>query len=178
MNKTIAPLAALLLGTVLAQTAPATTAPAAPAQPSPIQIETTQARVETVEQEGRTVERLVALPNTAQANPGQLLQQTVMVRNTLTRPVTGLKIDLPVPQGMVFVNTAATLQNIRTEFSFDGGRTFGPAPLKRRVTVTENGQQVTREVTVQPSEYTNVRWYLAELPARGEARLGMRVRVR
>ena len=63
-------------------------------------------------------------------------------------------------------------------FSRDGGKTFGQAPLKKLVTVTEDGKTVQREVVVPPAEYTAVRWVVSALKPDTTLKLGFRVKVK
>ena len=70
-----------------------------------------------------------------------------------------------------------TVAGVTTLYSVDG-KTFGPAPLKKTVTVTENGRSVLKEVEVKPSEYTTVRWTVPELGVDQTLKLGYRIQVK
>lgn len=155
----------VLLGTALAQSA------------SPLVLTLTQSLIQTVQVGGKAAEKRT--PGHTKVRPGELLAQTVTARNVSARPLANVAVKLPVPAGMVYVAPdGAAHAGVRTEYSIDGGKTFAPAPLKKKVTVTENGKAVTREVEVKPNEYDAVRWTLAALPAGTEKTLGFRVQVK
>lgn len=163
------PLTALLLitlgaGTVLAQTA------------SPVVLNLTMFAVKTVTVNGKATEQLSANPGNVL--PGDVLSQVVTVRNTGSKAVPNLPVTLPVPKNTVYLAPEAGLEGARTEYSIDGGKTFAPAPLKKSVTVTENGKSVTKEVEVKPTEYTAVRWFVSELGAGKAVKLGYRIQVK
>lgn len=158
-------LAALLIGSVAAQTS------------SPLSLDLVQTLIQTVQVNGKTTEKRT--PGYTRVRPGDLLAQNVTARNVSARTLANVAVKLPVPAGHVYVSpdgTAAT--GVRIEYSIDGGKTFAPAPLKKKVTVTENGKAVTKEVEVKPNEYQAVRWTIASLPAGTEKTLGFRVQVK
>lgn len=180
--KNILLIPALLLGLgvapVLAQTQ--TAAPAATAQQtqqSPVQLLLNDYLVTSVRgADGKVTERLN--PDASRVRPGDVIQYEVTAKNVSRAPLNNVAPSLPVPAGTVFVASSGGLGNVRTEYSFDGGKTFGRAPLFRTVTVTENGKSVTRRVQVQPSEYTNVRWNVPTLTPNQTYKMTLRVRVR
>lgn len=148
------------------------------AQTSPITLTLTQALVRTVTVDGAATEQLMATPKTVV--PGDIIRQQLTAINTSDRPVKGVVLKLPVPAQATYL-TAERSESpgvVRTEFSADGGKTFALAPLKKSVTVTENGQPVRREVILPPSAYTNVRWTIDRLPPRAQATVGFRVQVK
>ena len=164
MKRSIPPLLlALLLGTALAQGA------------SPLKLMLSQALVQTTTQDGKTVEKLA--PDPKSVLPGAVLEQAVTATNTLGKIMANVTVNLPVPAGTVYLNTLKAGGNVKTLFSIDQGKTFAAAPLKKTVTVTENGKAVQKEVEVSPAEYTNVRWVLGELAAGDSLKLGFRVKV-
>ncbi|MFC3832583.1 MULTISPECIES: hypothetical protein [Deinococcus] len=151
-------------GTVLAQTA------------SPIALTLTLFAVKSVTVDGKVTERLTANPGNVL--PGDLLSQVVTVRNTGNTAVKNIPVTLPVPKNTVYVAPEASMAVTRTEYSIDGGKSFAAAPMKKTVTVTENGRSVTREVEVKPNEYTAVRWFVSELGAGQTMKLGYRIQVK
>ncbi|SEJ44026.1 hypothetical protein SAMN04488058_10836 [Deinococcus reticulitermitis] len=164
MNRLI-PLLLALPGLALAQGA------------SPLALNLTQSLIQTVQEGGKATEKRT--PGYTRVRPGDLLAQNVTARNVSARTLANVAVKLPVPAGHVYVSpdgTAAT--GVRTEYSIDGGKTFAPAPLKKKVTVTENGKAVTKEIEVKPNEYDAVRWTIATLPAGTEKTLGFRVQVK
>ncbi|WP_019587388.1 DUF11 domain-containing protein [Deinococcus apachensis] len=144
---------------------------------SPLTLSLSQALVQAVTVAGKTTEKRV--PNYVKVRPSDVLAQTITARNVSARPLTNVAVRLPVPAGMVYIAADGPApEGVRTEYSIDGGKTFAPAPLKRRVTVTENGRAVTKEVEVKPNEYQAVRWTIAALPAGTEKTLGFRAQVK
>lgn len=145
--------------------------------PSPLTLSLTQTLIQSVTVNGKPTEKRT--PDYTRVRPGDLLAQTVVARNTGTRTLKNVAVRLPVPGGMVYVAPdGAVPTGVRAEYSIDGGKTFAPAPLKKKVTVTENGRAVTREVEVKPGEYQAVRWTLSTLPAGTANTLGFRVQVK
>ncbi|MFC6618498.1 hypothetical protein [Deinococcus radiophilus] len=180
MNRIRLTLAAALLTLsalpALAQTtasAGTTTQTAQATQTSPLQLVLNDYLVTSVRGVGgRVTERLN--PDATRARPGDVIQYEVSAKNTSQRTLQHARPVLAVPAGTVFVASAGGSQNVTTEYSFDGGKTFGAAPLFKTVVVNGTSQRVQ----VQPSEYTNVRWTVARL-APGEAyKMVLRVRVR
>ena len=99
-------------------------------------------------------------------------------KNVSRSAITNVRPTLAVPAGTVFVASSGGIGNAITEYSIDGGKTFGKAPLFKTVTVQENGKSVTKRVQVDPSEYTNVRWNLSSLRPDQSHKMTLRVRVR
>lgn len=144
---------------------------------SPLALTLAQSLIQTVQEGGKATEKRT--PGYNRVRPGDLLAQTVTARNVSTRALANVAVKLPVPAGHVYVAPDGSAPaGVRTEYSIDGGKTFAQAPLKKKVTVTENGQSVTREVEVKPNEYQAVRWTIASLPAGTEKTLGFRVQVK
>ncbi len=161
---------------VLAQGAASAAAPAAQQtqdQKSPVSLVLTQQLVTTVRgADGKTTERLN--PDASRVRPGDIIEYGLTAKNITRDPVTGVLPMLPVPAGATFVSAAG---GTGTEYSYDGGKTYGKAPLYKTVTVQENGKAVTKKVEVKPSEYTNVRWNVGTLRAGQQQKLSLRVRV-
>ena len=156
-------LIALVTGTALAQAT------------SPLKLLLSQALVQTVTQDGKTAEKLI--PDPKSVLPGAVLEQAVTATNTLGKLMANVAVNLPVPAGTVYLSSLKSESGVKTLFSIDQGKTFAAAPLKKTVTVTENGKAVQKEVEVSPAEYTNVRWVLGELAAGDSLKLGFRVKV-
>ncbi|CAM4397828.1 hypothetical protein [Deinococcus marmoris] len=132
--------------------------------------------VKTVKVAGKPTEQL--LPNPGSVNPGDVISQVVSVQNVTAKVVRDLPVQLPVPRNTVYLAPEKSLNSARTLYSIDGGKTFAAAPLKKTITVTENGKSVQKEVEVLPSEYNAVRWIVAELSPGAQLKLGYRVQVR
>lgn len=92
------------------------------------------------------------------ARPGDVLRYQLTFTNPTQARVRGVKLDNPIPAGLHFVAGSATSSrdDVRAEFSADGGRTFSARPVE---TVTVDGREVTRSVAAD--RYTHVRWTLA-----------------
>ena len=157
-------LTALLVGTALAQGA------------APLNLDLSMSLVRSVKVDGKVTEQLSPSPKNVQ--PGDLISQVVNVRNTGGKVLKNVPVTLPVPKNTVYMAPEKDMSVARTEYSIDGGKTFAAAPLKKKVTVTENGKTVTREVEVKPNEYTAVRWTISEISANQTLKLGYRVQVR
>lgn len=164
MKRHIPPvLLTLLLGTAVAQDG------------SPLSLTLALNVVKTVTENGKPAEKMVP----AQGNvPGDVLSQVVTARNVSSRALKNVQIPLNVPRATTYLTPEKGVDSARTEYSIDGGKTFAPAPLKRKVTLTENGRSVTREVEVKPSEYQAVRYTISELKAGQTLKLGYRVQVK
>lgn len=132
--------------------------------------------VKTVKVDGKVTEQL--LPNSGSVNPGDVISQVVSVRNTSAKAMRDLPVQLPVPKNTVYLAPEKGLDSTKTQYSIDGGKTFAAAPLKKTITVTENGKSVQKEVEVKPGEYTAVRWIVAELAPGKSLELGYRIQVR
>lgn len=157
-------LGALLMGAALAQGS------------SPLTLTLAQTVVTQATVNGRTIETLTPAPKSIL--PGTVLSQVVTARNTGKTTLKGVVVNLPVPRSTIFLTTDALPELTKTLYSIDGGKTFAAAPLTKRVTVTENGVSVQKVVTVQPSEYTNVRWMVSSLAPGAEVKVGFRIKVR
>lgn len=154
----------------------ATAAQAQGQKSSPVTLTLQQSLVTTVKDGGKEVERLV--PNPKEVLPGATLSQVITARNVSARSMNKVVVKLPIRKGTVYVGQEKlNTTSYPTEYSIDGGKTFSANP-KRKVTVTENGKQVTREVVAAPSEYNAVRWTIPTLQAKTERKVGIRVRVR
>ena len=158
----------LLSGSVLAQAA-------APSKAGPLSLTLSQALVKSVTENGKSSEKLLPAPKAVL--PGAVLEQAITATNTVEKDLGNVVVNLPVPNGMTYLSAFAPAAATQTLFSFDGGLTFGAAPLMKTIAVTENGQLVQKRVEVKPSEYTNVRWVLPTLAAGEALKLGFRVRV-
>lgn len=90
------------------------------------------------------------------ARPGQVVEYRLFAKNVsdTTLPAGIVQITGPVPDGMAFVPNSATPSSDRvlTEYSADGGQTFGKPPV---LVGPANDRTVA-----DPSSYTDVRWTL------------------
>ncbi|MDV6375748.1 hypothetical protein [Deinococcus arenicola] len=159
---------ALVLVPALAQTAAA--------QNSPLRITGSTLLVTEVQEDGKTVEKLTDTANRG-VSPGNLLQLQQRVENVSRMPVKQLKLDMAVPAATTFTGQQCDVPDVKALFSIDG-KAFAAEPLKKFVTITENGQDIKKEVTVSPSEYTNVRWQMPDLKGGATATCSLRATVK
>lgn len=115
--------------------------------------------------------------------PGEVLEWRLEAENTTDRPLRQVALVIPIPKETAYLEGSASAlpwggARILPQFSYDGGKTYGFPPLKRRVRSVENGQEVEREVEVRPAEYTHARWLLPELGPKAKVLLKLRTTVR
>ena len=130
--------------------------------------------VMTTDKDGKKVETLKL--GVKSALPGDIFEDTDTMTNTGQQTISNVSVDLRVRPG-VYVSSSASRNDVRTLFSFDNGKTYAAAPLKKTVKFQENGRTVTREVEVKPSEYTNVRFAVPSLKPSETVKVTLRFRV-
>ena len=90
-------------------------------------------------------------------------------------PATGTTIVDPIPEGTEYLPGSASSEAAAPEFSIDGGKSYGPEPIRYTAKDT-SGAQV--EKTAPPDMYTHIRWILKDpVPAGGNGVLEFKVRV-
>lgn len=156
----------------------------------PLLIEAKTYRVVQAQQDGKTVERL---EEALGVRPGDVLEFQYEVSNTTIDPLRGVVVTVDLvkigglnPDGSkVLAYLPATASVLRLgeltltpEFSYDGGRTYGKAPLFRKVKQLEGGKEIEKEVEVQAGEYTHIRWIIPQLASNSKLLLKLRVAVR
>lgn len=153
-------------------------------QPLNIKLESFQ--VKTVQEGGKTVEKLV--PST-QSLPGDVIVYQLNFTNNLTSPITGLVQPFAVPIKTSFISQQCTFPGVRVDFTIDEREVgqgvvtnldklkYAAAPLKKTVTVTENGKKVQKTIEVKPNEYTALRWSFPPVPAKQTVSCSMRVKI-
>ncbi|KQR40927.1 hypothetical protein [Deinococcus sp. Leaf326] len=144
------------------------------AQTSPVRVTASNQLVTQVTVDGKVTERLT---EAGSARPGNVLQLNQKVDNVSTGLIRGLALNMNVDPATTFQTAQCNVTGVTTLFSADG-KTFAQAPLKKTVTVTENGQSVKKEVVVPPSEYKALRWQLPDLAGGKSANCFIRVSVR
>ncbi len=115
--------------------------------------------------------------------PGDVLEWRLVAENRTQGPLQRVTLVIPIPKETFYLDgTARPLehrgQRVLPEFSFDGGKTFGLPPLKRKVKVTEGGKEVEKEVVVDPKEYTHARWVIPVLGPGEKVMVSLRTQVR
>lgn len=110
------------------------------------------------------------------ARPGDVVRYRLTFRNPGQDRVRGVKLDNPVSAGMQFVAGSArsSRDDVRAEFSADGGRSWSARPMEE---VVVEGRRVQRPVAAE--QYTHVRWTIdgwvapgAVVTAEFDARIG------
>ena len=149
---------------------------AAPTAPSPLKLTASTSVVTKTTKDGKTTETLTDASRVGVV-PGTILDLAQTFQNVSARDLGGLKLSMPVDKAVIFQSAGCTVAGVTTLYSVDG-KTFGPAPLKKTVTVTENGRQVQKQVEVKPSEYRAVRWEIPTLKAGASGRCAVRATVR
>ncbi len=108
--------------------------------------------------------------------PGNVLELNQKAENFSKMNVNRVQLNMPVPTALAFQSQKCDLAGAEALYSLDG-KTYAN-PLKKTVTVTENGKAVTKEVTVEPSEYKFVRWTLPTIKAGTTVNCAMRGKVK
>jgi uncharacterized repeat protein (TIGR01451 family) len=170
---------ALIGGVSLA--APARPAPAknAPAATGPIQMRlVAEKKILTQDGLGKFKVTWWPLGQKASVQPGEIIRYTVNGENSGEKPVSGLAITQPIPQGTKFELATATLDPghpARVIYSIDRGKTFVEKPTIR-VTLPD-GKVETRPAPAEA--YTHVRWILASnVTTEKPVKVSYQVRVR
>lgn len=110
------------------------------------------------------------------ARPGDVVRYRLTFRNPGQERVRGVTLDNPVSAGMQYVSGSVrtSRDDVRTEFSADGGRSFSAQPMEE---VVVDGARVRRPVPAE--RYTHVRWTIdgwvapgAVVTAEFDARIG------
>lgn len=134
--------------------------------------------VKLVKQGDKVVEQLERNP--AKVKPGDVLVFQTTATNTTKEGLQNVALRMPIPEGVAYQAKSATPTDKRwkLEFSFDKGKTYGTEVLKRKMTVTENGKTLVKEVVVKPEEYTNTRWTISSVQPEEELKFSIRVKVK
>jgi uncharacterized repeat protein (TIGR01451 family) len=91
----------------------------------------------------------------AGARPGDVIRYRLTFTNVGAERIRGVALANPVAAGMRFVEASArtTREDVRTEYSADGGATWSAEPMEE---VALEGRRVRRPIA--PGRYTHVRW--------------------
>jgi uncharacterized repeat protein (TIGR01451 family) len=129
--------------------------------------------VRTEVKDGKNVE---VFDKAASAKPGQVMEYRVKATNPSDKAITNVAVDLPIPRTTVYLeNTATISKDAALLASWDFKRSFGPTPLKRKV--TRDGKTI--EELVPANEYTNLRWVIrTPLAAGASFEFKARVKIR
>ena len=132
-----------------------------------------------VEEDGKTVEKLVEALEVA---PGDVLEWVLTAKNEGKVPLRQVALTIPIPKNTVYIPGTAkplVLGELKIEplFSYDGKR-FARPPLKKKIKVKVGDRVEEKEVVVPPEEYTHVRWVVPELAPGQVVKVSLRTRVR
>ncbi len=94
------------------------------------------------------------------AAPGEVMEFQIAFTNAGDQEVTGIRVVDPIPENTRFIGESQSADvDAAFEVSIDGGETFEREPVTRIETQTDGSQ---KEVVIDPSEYTHVRWLAEE----------------
>lgn len=121
--------------------------------------------------------------NPLEVKPGDVLEWRLTAENRSQGTLSRVALVIPIPRETRYLEGSAKplilgKATIRPEFSFDGGKTYGLPPLKKKVRVVEGGKEVEKEVEVKPEEYTHVRWVIPEMPKGTKVQVSLRTVVK
>ena len=97
----------------------------------------------------------------AKVPPDGVVFFTTRFTNKGKQPATGVVITNPIPEHMTYVDLSAEGTGSRTEFSIDGGKTYGAA---EQLKVTDKDGRVRPAL---PRDYTHIRWTVSTSLAPG-----------
>lgn len=137
-----------------------------------------------LETEKKVVQQLAGKKENWQAMVGQavvqpldVLRYTVTAVNNGDRLVKNLKINQPIPKGMVYILNSTSIeanQGSKVTYSIDGGRNFVEKP-KVKITLP-NGKVETKPAPA--TAYTHIRWNIDTLVAAAKVKGTYQVQVR
>lgn len=164
--KTILLLGFSALGMAFAQT---------PNAASPIQLTAFTMLVTPASADGKTPENLSDAAGKG-VNPGSTLEMGQKIENVSKLNVNNVRLNMPLASAVAYQSQKCSVAGTTVAFSLDG-KTYAN-PLKKTVTVTENGKSVTKEVNVEPSEYKFVRWTLPTIKPGDTVNCAVRAKVK
>lgn len=144
------------------------------AAPAPrITVEITAFREVKEKKDGKETVKLAPLEK---AKAGETIVYSVAYRNDGGAPAKSAVITDPLPKGVTCLPKTALTQDADTDFSTDGGGTWGKLPLTRK----EKGSDgKVAEKPVPDAAITHVRWTLKkDLPPGGSGEIRFKVVVK
>ena len=144
---------------------------------SPLVVKSSTYLVTTQTKDGKVIENRKLNPTSVK--PRDQLVLSTAVQNVTQKALSNVSIVQPIPEQTQFIaNSATDLQTAELQYSADGGKSFAKEPLKKTITVEENGKKFAKEVTIPPQQYTHVKWVLKSLQSEASQTLEVRVNVR
>ncbi len=123
--------------------------------------------------DGKTVTRLEPA---GKADSGETIVYSVAYRNEGDAPAKKAVITDPLPRGVVCLPKTAVSPEAETEFSADGGGTWGKLPLVKK---EKDAAGKIVEKPVPDSAITHVRWTLKkDLPPGASGEIKFKVKVK
>ena len=111
-----------------------------------------------------------------QINSGDIVIYTINYVNTGDEAATNAYLDDPIPKGTVYIPGSAFGDNADIIFSIDGGKTFKKPSMLTYEVKLPNGK--AEKKVASPEQYTNIRWTISTIPARGNGQVGFKVKVK
>lgn len=108
--------------------------------------------------------------------PGDVIFYTVNYVNSGDEAATNAVLDDPIPKGTVYLDGSAFGKDADITFSIDGGKTFKKPSLLTYEFKLPNGKMEKR--IASPDKYTNIRWTVSVVSARGSGQVGFKVKVK
>lgn len=116
----------------------------------------------------RAADGVEQLQDASSVKPGDVLEYTATYTNNTGKAVTGLVANLPIPEGLEYVEKSAKPGATRVTAAVKGG-VFAPEPLMHKVGA--------KTEPVPYADYRALRWTLGQLPANGVTAVSARARV-
>jgi uncharacterized repeat protein (TIGR01451 family) len=108
-------------------------------------------------------------------NSGDVIFYTLSYVNSGNEAATNAVLDDPIPKGTVYLDGSAFGKDADITFSIDGGKTFKkPSLLTYEVKISGK----TEKKTASPEQYSNIRWTISVVPAKGSGQIGFQVKVK
>lgn len=107
---------------------------------------------------------------------GDVVVYTINYVNTGDEPATNANMDDPIPKGTVYIPGSAIGDNADITFSIDGGKTFKKPSLLTYEIKLPNGKMEKK--VASPEKYTDIRWTIKMIPARGSGNVSFKVLVK
>jgi uncharacterized repeat protein (TIGR01451 family) len=109
-------------------------------------------------------------------NPGDVIIYIVNYVNTGDEAAINAVLDDPIPKGTAYIPGSAFGKDSEITFSIDGGKTFKKPSLLTYEVKLPNTTMEKR--TASPEQYTNIRWTVGVVPARGRGQVGFKVKIK
>lgn len=122
--------------------------------------------------DGKKLEK--SLPATKFA-PGDIITYTISYANRTNEIARDVVIDDPVPKGTTYINDSAKGEGADITFSIDHGQTFRKSTLLFYYAAKDKERKEPR--VASPDQYTDIRWTIPSLPAKGGGKASFKVKV-